>query len=94
MAHYVTPQYLRLLNMGLCLKPYLDVISGFCRKFVDMAKRNPEGPEWPTQVDIPENDEREETPEHTEKDKHENAHIPATMAKEIKEMISQEIAKA
>nr|GEV14366.1 ribonuclease H-like domain-containing protein [Tanacetum cinerariifolium] len=27
-------------------------------------------------------------------DKHENAHIPAAMAKEIKEMISQEIAKA
>ncbi|GKA38095.1 hypothetical protein Tco_0724660, partial [Tanacetum coccineum] len=27
---------------------------------VDMAERNPEGPEWPTQVDITENDEREE----------------------------------
>ncbi|GJV98970.1 reverse transcriptase domain-containing protein [Tanacetum coccineum] len=55
---------------------------------------NPEGLEWPTQVDIPENDEREETPQQTETDEHENAHIPAPMAKEIKEMISQEIAKA
>ncbi|GKE65504.1 hypothetical protein Tco_1519665, partial [Tanacetum coccineum] len=61
---------------------------------VDMAERNPEGLEWPTQVDIPENDEREETPEQTETNEHENAHIPASMAKEIKEMISQEIAKA
>ncbi|GJQ97015.1 hypothetical protein Tco_0008154 [Tanacetum coccineum] len=55
---------------------------------VDMAESNPEGAEWPTQVDIPENDEREETPEQTETDEHENAHIPAAMAKEIKEMIS------
>ncbi|GJS25161.1 putative reverse transcriptase domain-containing protein [Tanacetum coccineum] len=59
-----------------------------------MAESNPEGAEWPTQVDIPENDEREETPEQTETDEHENAHIPAAMAKEIKEMISQEVAKA
>ncbi|GJU07536.1 hypothetical protein Tco_1123966 [Tanacetum coccineum] len=61
---------------------------------VDMAESNPEGAEWPTQVDIPENDEREETPEQTETDEHENAHILAAMAKEIKEMISQEVAKA
>ncbi|GKD58836.1 putative nucleotidyltransferase, ribonuclease H, partial [Tanacetum coccineum] len=50
--------------------------------------------EWPTQVDIPENDEREETPEQTKIDEHENAHIPAAMAKEIKQTISQEVAKA
>ncbi|GJY21321.1 putative nucleotidyltransferase, ribonuclease H [Tanacetum coccineum] len=61
---------------------------------VDMAESNPEGAEWPTQVDIPENDEREETPEQPATDEHKNAHIPAAMAKEIKEMISQEIAKA
>ncbi|GJW80674.1 hypothetical protein Tco_0144649 [Tanacetum coccineum] len=58
-----------------------------------MAESNPEGDEWPTQVDILENDEREETPEQTETDEHENAHIPAAMAKEIKEMISQELHK-
>ncbi|GKE29760.1 zinc finger, CCHC-type, retrotransposon gag domain protein, partial [Tanacetum coccineum] len=51
---------------------------------------NPERAEWSTQVDIPNNDEREENPEQTEIDEHENAHIPAAMAKEIKEMISQE----
>ncbi|GKB85997.1 putative ribonuclease H-like domain-containing protein, partial [Tanacetum coccineum] len=61
---------------------------------VDMAESNPEGSEWPTQVDILENDEQEETPEQTETDEHENAHMPAAMAKEIKEMISQEVAKA
>ncbi|GJT51305.1 hypothetical protein Tco_0977462, partial [Tanacetum coccineum] len=48
----------------------------------------------PTQVDIPENDEREETPKQPKIDEHKNAHIPAAMAKEIKEMISQEVAKA
>ncbi|GJU95289.1 hypothetical protein Tco_1320045 [Tanacetum coccineum] len=52
------------------------------------------GAKWPTQVDIPENDEREETLEQTETDEHENAHIPVAMAKEIKEIISQEVAKA
>ncbi|GJR59979.1 putative reverse transcriptase domain-containing protein [Tanacetum coccineum] len=50
------------------------------------------GAEWPTHVDIPKNDERKETPE--QPDKHENSYIPASIAKEIKEMISQEIAKA
>ncbi|GKB69075.1 hypothetical protein Tco_0930487 [Tanacetum coccineum] len=59
-----------------------------------MAESNPKGAEWPTQVDIPERDEREETLEQTETNEHENAHIPAAMAKEIKEMISQEVAKA
>ncbi|GJR29940.1 hypothetical protein Tco_1106172 [Tanacetum coccineum] len=59
-----------------------------------MAESNPEGSEWPTQVDILENDEQDETPEQTEIDEHENAHMPAVMAKEIKEMISQEVAKA
>ncbi|GKG62663.1 hypothetical protein Tco_0634436, partial [Tanacetum coccineum] len=54
-----------------------------------MAKSNLEG-----QVDITDNDEREETPEQTETDEHENAHIHVVMAKEIKEMISQEVAKA
>ncbi|GJS99980.1 putative nucleotidyltransferase, ribonuclease H [Tanacetum coccineum] len=53
---------------------------------VDMAERNPEGPEWPTQVDIPENDEREETPEQIETDEHENARIPAAMAKWIQDV--------
>ncbi|GJV54570.1 reverse transcriptase domain-containing protein [Tanacetum coccineum] len=48
----------------------------------------------PTQVDIPENGEREETPEQLEINEHENAHIPAAMAMEIKEMISQEVVKA
>ncbi|GKB36722.1 hypothetical protein Tco_0881664 [Tanacetum coccineum] len=59
-----------------------------------MAKINLEGGEWPTQVDIPENDEREETPEQLEIDEPKNVHILAAMAKEIKEMISQEVAKA
>ncbi|GJQ90285.1 putative reverse transcriptase domain-containing protein [Tanacetum coccineum] len=59
-----------------------------------MAESNLEGAEWPTQVYIPENDEWEETPEQTETDEHENAHIPAFMDKEIKEMISQEVAKS
>ncbi|GJZ61294.1 hypothetical protein Tco_0617431 [Tanacetum coccineum] len=63
-------------------------------ELVDIAESNPEGAEWPTQVDIPENDEWEETPEQPEIDEHENAHILAAMAKEIKEMISQEVAKA
>ncbi|GJT56404.1 putative ribonuclease H-like domain-containing protein [Tanacetum coccineum] len=57
--------------------------------FVDMAESNLEG-----QVGITENDEREETPKQTETDEHENAHIHAAMAKEIKEMISREVAKA
>ncbi|GKA89283.1 hypothetical protein Tco_0811095 [Tanacetum coccineum] len=68
-------------------------IVGATSTSVDMAESNPEGVEWPTQVDIPENDEQEETPEQTETDEHENVHIPAAMAKEIKEMISQEITK-
>ncbi|GJT32339.1 putative reverse transcriptase domain-containing protein [Tanacetum coccineum] len=59
-----------------------------------MAESNPGGAEWPTQVNIPENDEREETLEQPKTDEHENAHIHAAMAKEIKEMISQEVAKA
>ncbi|GKA45317.1 hypothetical protein Tco_0738113 [Tanacetum coccineum] len=59
-----------------------------------MVESNLVGAEWPNQVDILENDEREETPEQPEIDEHENAHIPATMAKEIEEMISQEVAKA
>ncbi|GJZ52716.1 putative reverse transcriptase domain-containing protein [Tanacetum coccineum] len=59
-----------------------------------MAESNLEGAEWPTQVDILENDEREETLEQPEINEHENAHIPAAMAKEIKEIISQEVAKA
>ncbi|GJT51335.1 hypothetical protein Tco_0977492 [Tanacetum coccineum] len=59
-----------------------------------MVKSNPEGAKWPTQVDIPVNDEWEETPEQPETDEHENAHIPVVMAKEIKEMISHEVAKA
>nr|GEX66798.1 hypothetical protein [Tanacetum cinerariifolium] len=41
-----------------------------------MAEMNPEGPKWPNQVDIPENDEQEETLEQTKTDEHENAHIP------------------
>nr|GFC41847.1 hypothetical protein [Tanacetum cinerariifolium] len=44
---------------------------------VDMAESNPEGAEWPTQVDILEHDEREETLEQPETNEHENAHIPA-----------------
>ncbi|GJV81072.1 reverse transcriptase domain-containing protein [Tanacetum coccineum] len=55
-----------------------------------MDESNPEGAEWPTQVDIPENDEREETPEQTETHKQENTHIPVVMVMEIKEIISQE----
>ncbi|GJU59698.1 putative reverse transcriptase domain-containing protein [Tanacetum coccineum] len=68
---------------------------GLCLTFsVDIAESNPEGAKWPTQVDILKNDEREETPKQTETDEHENAHIPAPIAKEIKEMISREVAKA
>ncbi|GKE49385.1 hypothetical protein Tco_1480643 [Tanacetum coccineum] len=68
---------------------------GLCLTFsVDMAESNPEGAEWPTQVDIPENDEREETPEQAETHEQENAHIHVVMTKEIKEMISQEVVKA
>ncbi|GJX79884.1 hypothetical protein Tco_0328033 [Tanacetum coccineum] len=74
----------------------LDCTHGPCGviTFGDLAEIVPKGAEWPTQVDILENDEREETLEQTETDEHENAHIPAAMAKEIKEMISQEVAKA
>nr|GEV06068.1 reverse transcriptase domain-containing protein [Tanacetum cinerariifolium] len=57
-----------------------------------MAESIPKGAEWPTQVDIPENDEREETPKQIETDEQENAHNHAVMAKEIIEMISQEVA--
>ncbi|GKC55143.1 hypothetical protein Tco_1077888, partial [Tanacetum coccineum] len=60
----------------------------------DMAESNPERVEWPAQVDIPEHDEWEETPEQTEKDEQENTHILVVMAKEIKEIITQELAKA
>nr|GEY05911.1 reverse transcriptase domain-containing protein [Tanacetum cinerariifolium] len=45
-------------------------------------------------LNIPENDEQEETPDQPKTDEHESAHIHVAMAKEIKEMISQEIAKA
>nr|GEV14369.1 hypothetical protein [Tanacetum cinerariifolium] len=74
-----------------CCQVFISAGDLFLLKSID---NNLEGAERPTQVDIPDNAEQEETPEQPETDKYENAHILATMAKEIKEMISQEIAKA
>nr|GEU50195.1 hypothetical protein [Tanacetum cinerariifolium] len=64
-----------------------------------MAKSNTEGPEWPTHdilVAQLDRDEFKTTPEQKEKetDEYENALISVAMAKKIKEMVSQEIAKA
>ncbi|PWA99583.1 zinc finger, CCHC-type, Retrotransposon gag domain protein [Artemisia annua] len=61
---------------------------------VDMAERPPESSEWPTHVDIPEQDDRESSPDPAETDEHDNAPISDAMAKQIRGMISQEIAKA
>ncbi|GJV53179.1 reverse transcriptase domain-containing protein [Tanacetum coccineum] len=53
------------------------------------------GPEPPIKPHSPDSSRmKDKTPKQTETDKHENAHIAASMAKEIKEMISQEVVKA
>ena len=59
-----------------------------------MAERPPESSEWPTHVDIPEQDDREPTPDPPETDEHDNAPISDAMARQIRDMISQEVAKA
>ncbi|PWA54926.1 hypothetical protein CTI12_AA429910 [Artemisia annua] len=64
------------------------------RLSVDMAERPPESSEWPTRVDIPEQDDRESSPDPAETDEHDNAPISDAMAKQIRGMISPEIAKA
>ncbi|GJU46097.1 putative reverse transcriptase domain-containing protein [Tanacetum coccineum] len=90
--------YLLVELVSIELLPYPSLLPrnalGCYAFVVDMVESNLVGAEWPNQVDILENDEREETLEQPEIDEHENAHIPATMAKEIEEMISQEVAKA
>ena len=53
-----------------------------------MAERPPESSEWPTHVDIPEQDDREPTPDPPETDKHDNAPISDAMARQIRDMIS------
>ncbi|PWA53334.1 reverse transcriptase domain-containing protein [Artemisia annua] len=59
-----------------------------------MVGRPPESSERPTHVDIPEQDDRELSPDPAETDEHDNAHISDAMAKQIRDMISQEVAKA